>query len=258
METLKKISGFGAIIIVDLFLTSSIENKIKELFSNFKLKNEMPIYFLENNLIIKNLREIIFQKINLNPFDSIFIFPGESGFELGINLLASIQLDYYFLKVFAQRIWVPGNDPVVTVETLYYLNEIYFKKIKNVIVVDDVISSGETLSLLYKRNNSKFNSKTKWYASTLISRKQKVTNYENILCNCYLEDSQNKKTPINSLSKFFSNQEIFESYVKRNFCNPKELIKCFLEIKNEIKKGPFDLNIGPMEILSHLYLNKPR
>jgi hypoxanthine phosphoribosyltransferase len=89
-------------------------------------------------------------------------------------------------------------------------------EIENVVVVDDVISSGTTVTLVRERNSWKFPRAT-WYAAVPVTRKEKIPNFKKIFSCEVVRDIAGKKVPINSLSTLIENPEIRQDYFARNF-----------------------------------------
>jgi hypothetical protein len=152
--------------------------------------------------------------------ETLFLYPGNSARDI-----------YHFghfngraMFPGAKRIWMPPQPPVVTVETLDHPID---TKTTDVVVVDDVISSGDTLELLYKRNSWKF-TKARWTAVTVISRQKKLKGYLGGLLSVYwAPQSGGRLPPINSLSSLLKDTEVRDSYIARNFADPEEVKACF-------------------------------
>lgn len=113
----------------------------------------------------------------------------------------------------AKRIWIPGENPQAMVGRI---NRGVLVGIKTVVVIDDVISSGETIRKLQKGNED-FIPMAKWQAVTWVAQKAAATKgFANIFATKTV-GSRERKVPINSLSTLIECQEIAESYARRNF-----------------------------------------
>lgn len=170
------------------------------------------ITLLDEKELVQALHEKFLAK-SFEPENTIFIYPGESARRIK-TLGFSQEFESFFVP--AKRIWVPGTDPIVTVGGVATKNFLLLR-IKDVVVVDDVLSSGATLSLLWERNAWLFPRAT-WHAYVPVTRKVKLVNYASITYGVFVPpDEKGRKPPINSLSTFLENQEILENYLSRNF-----------------------------------------
>lgn len=203
--------NIGGIILNDLLISTKEETNLTLLFQNKKMKNERQIY-LFNEFELITILKIEMKKLIFDPKKTLFLYPGESAQNIK---KAGFSDNFFSESIFAKRIWIPGNEPIVITHGLVMEKYIY-PEINNIIVVDDVISSGLTLSLVYKRNVWKF-PKATWYAMALISRKEKILNFKETFFCIYVKEINGKKIPINSLSTLLSNTEIRKSYFARNF-----------------------------------------
>jgi hypothetical protein len=168
------------------------------------------VQFLDESAMIAKLQKTVFQQLNLKQESTLFLYPGESA-----QRVKSLGFNGHFpsQEIFAKRIWQQGSEPFVLVHSLEWgINP----EIENVIVVDDVISSGATVTLVRERNGWKF-PRAIWYAAVPITRKEKIPNYKKIFSCEVVKEINGKKIPINSLSTLITDPAVRQSYFARNF-----------------------------------------
>jgi hypothetical protein len=232
MKPTKEIKDSAAIMLFDVSMNQNKEysdflTKIDILFNHPCIsKIGLPVTFIDLRSAAKEyLTQFICREIEPCCSDSIFLYPGESSRflqELGVSE------GFRSENIFAKRIWHPGNDPIVVMNSLA-ISEVVFTKVKKVIVIDDVIGSGKTMSLLYERNYFRFPLAT-WHAVAVISRKSILKKFEQIYAPFYAQDLVGKKIPINSVSTLITDKEIGYSYFSRNFMFPDRTYEAFLKI----------------------------
>jgi len=221
MKTKTKVSDAGAVIIIDWPQSTgdtSLIDEITSLFKQQQTKSGLPIYLLSEKKEISHIKELLYETLSFHANDTLFIYPGESARyikDLGFSL------DYEEQAISAKRFWIPNNDPVVLVGRTE--PDAIDCSVENIIVVDDVISSGTTMSKVYKNNCWKY-PKARWYAVTPFSRKERLANYKDVFCSFVIEDVNNKKPPINSLSTLIKSPEMRATYLERNFVDSKKFI----------------------------------
>ena len=180
------------------------------LTSLFEETRIQQVQFLDESAMIVELQKVVFRQLDLKQESALFIYPGESA-----RRVRSLGFNGHFpwQEVFAKRIWFPGSDPVVLVHSMGWGIR---PEIENVVVVDDVISSGATIALVRARNGWKFPRAT-WYAAVPVTRKEKISNYKKIFSCLMVRDVGGKKVPINSLSTLIADPAVRQSYFARNF-----------------------------------------
>lgn len=150
---------------------------------------------------------------------TLFVFPGNGG--LLAQNLSTVWHGYYCAKAHAKRFWTPGSDPICTVGEIM-THKMILPEIELVVVIDDVISSGKTMTLLQERNNWKF-PRAHWFGCAwLIQRPVSkypsgLKGYKKVITPFILDGPNNRKVPINSLSTLLEYREIAESYCHRHF-----------------------------------------
>lgn len=225
MQYKKCISDAGLIIIVD----RPVSKKIIESLRSLKAKNQkrIELLFFEEMVVELNL---LVQSLQLSR-NTMFVFPGNGGQK--VRSKVDIEEGYIFTNVFAKRLWYPGTPPVVsTGEILPGTNLLL--NVENVVVLDDVISSGATLKQLYQRNNWKF-PKAKWMGISLVARPKLIKGYTELFSIVSVPDSSSgKKMPINSLSTLTDIETIAEDYGLRNLVNPCVLFRCLDLLRSEV------------------------
>lgn len=193
-----------------------------ELFSNFGLK----IVFAQE--MTKALLDFNIWK-EINPWQTLLIFPG-NGSNLVKKEIEKLNLGFleiwpYKVSIPAKRFWVPGQHPVASVGSI---GQGVYVGLKQVIIIDDVVSSGETCRKVYKKNHI-YTPGAKWQSICWVGQRSASLKKFSSFRAVEFFGEENKKAPINSLSTLIDNQEICKSYADRNFSGREE------EFKNLIK-----------------------
>lgn len=217
----------GRIILVDLPVIRGLSSKVMAL----ETIDGKPLVLLScevaANLLENFLREIINEEEKV-----LFVFPGN-----GANYpkrFSMICREVCSARVFAKRRWTPGSDPFVITGQIV-TDKFMDLSTRLIVVVDDVISSGQTMRKIYERNNWRFPS-ARWVGASWVSRKLSmrsssgIPGYDKIFASFLVPDHNGRKIPINSLSTLVSCPEIAESYAKRNFKN----VRGFLDLMQDV------------------------
>jgi len=99
-----------------------------------------------------------------------------------------------------------------------------------IIVVDDVISSGQTMYKLYRNNEWRF-PRAEWIGVTWFSQalcmksSSGVKGYNSVFASFLVEGVSGKKVPINSLSTLREQPAIAESYANRHYADVKKFLQ---------------------------------
>lgn len=187
---------------------------------NIKIKKILTEKF---KLTILNARAMTVDLINwqgwkcLSPQETLIVLPGNGAsiVKKYINDENPLWLEQWSLKFYptAKRIWEAGKTPKAFVGRI---NENILVGIKTVVIVDDVISSGETIRKLQKENEN-FIQMAEWYGATWVSQKSANTKGFSIIHATATVGTKKFKVPINSLSTLTECPEIAKSYAERNF-----------------------------------------
>lgn len=166
------------------------------------------------------------KKKNFNRDTTVLVFPGNGGDIIRRFLESTWLRQWQCEHVFAQRYWIPGNTPVATTSRIFPHQ---FKlNLHDVVIVDDVVSSGETVRLI-KQRNEPWIPRARWHVATWLI--QKVTTLPGFHppITAHTVGDRNRKFPINSLSTFLSQPEIAENYARRNLHEQANAFLKFLE-----------------------------
>lgn len=208
----------GRIILVDEPLSREIRAALKDL----KTTDNQELLFLDGELLTATLEKLLEEVVEIEK-DILFVFPGN-----GANYprkLLQVQHGFAQASVHAKRFWEPGCDPIVTVGTIIP-ERFLITDVATVLVVDDVISSGLTLSKIYQNNSWRF-SRAKWLGAAWVSQIPQVkalsgvSGYERIMAGCAIGKTNGGRVPINSLSTLRVQPDIAESYAQRHFVDPR-------------------------------------
>lgn len=214
----------GCVILVD---DNFIDPQGKELnkIRTLKTISGQNVHLLFGEELAIELEKFLSNMISSKK-NPLFVFPGN-----GSNWpksFSAICRKSFGTHVYAKRFWNPGHDPVAT--TGLIMPEIYMNlSVDTIVVVDDVISSGKTMNKLWQNNAWKF-PRAKWVGATWLAQMPQmraasgVKGYDQIFASLVLENSNQKKVPINSLSTLIEQPAIAANYAQRNFAQPEEFI----------------------------------
>lgn len=116
------------------------------------------------------------------------------------------------------KTWERGEQTQVTTSGIdwpFYVDPY----ITDIVAVDDVISTGKTLTLIRERNACRFPC-AKWHALVWLTRKEKLSGFTSITAACCIKCEEGGiKPPINSLSTLLADKELSEAYAKKHQVN---------------------------------------
>lgn len=214
----EEVATDGLVIVLDQSISTQAVANLRNLETN----NDREIVFLEDIQLAIGLEETL-EKVSSSG--ALFVFSGN-----GSNYprrLSQVCKKAFGIGVKAKRFWVPGKDPEVQVD-LIYPEKFLVLGVKNIVVIDDVISSGLTLRRIYEKNAWRFPG-TKWQAHAWISQvisSGKIRGYEEVSVACLVRKvTGTQKVPINSLSTLRQNSEVAGSYARRYFREPKKFLR---------------------------------
>lgn len=150
----------------------------------------------------------------LEPSRTLIVFPGKGAALVRSNIPEEWLSRWQCLNVDAKRYWEPGADPIAYSGRIF--GQAMVLGVRNVVVVDDVISSGITCRKIFEVNQPWIPG-SQWYALACVKQKSAslrgyIENFASRECG-----SKEKKSPINSLSTFISNPEMARAFARRNF-----------------------------------------
>jgi len=169
----------------------------------------------------------------IDPWQTLLVFPGNGSnlVKKEINKLYPGWLESWPYKSYiqAKRFWEPGKNPVARVGSI---GSGVYVGLKQVIIIDDVVSSGETCLRVYQRNNM-YTPNARWLSLCWIAQKSaRLKNFSSLM-SVESAGEENKRAPINSLSTLIINQEICRSYSERNFPSRAEEFQTLIKSINE-------------------------
>jgi len=187
------------------------------------LPTEQKFIFVETDKLSKTLtgmmkKEVLFCR-NDNQQNTLLVFPG-NGARFVKNLLPNeIVKKFSQTSVFAKRGWYNTKNPLVVVGEIMPQN-LLMLNVKKIVVIDDVISSGSTMSKLYNCNYWKF-PRADWFAASWLMQypRTKVSSgikgFQKTITTSLVEGNQGKRVSIDSLSTLLQDSEIAENYATR-------------------------------------------
>ncbi|MFA5076595.1 MAG: hypothetical protein WC480_04230 [Patescibacteria group bacterium] len=164
----------------------------------------------------------------LDPATALLVFPG-NGASIVRGYIPEKWLNrWQWVGVHAKRYWKPGEEPQVVANRIF--PERLILGVKDVVVIDDVFSSGKTARLLRQLNEPWFPG-AEWHAVAWI--KQRSASLRGFASSYAVVEvgTVEKKVPVNSLSTLLADQSIAESYAWRNLADPNEFLQLLAEIR---------------------------
>lgn len=205
----------GRVILLDEPLSLQTRSDIARLDTI----DAQEILFLEDHQLAHGLEEVL-RSMVMEP-NTLLVFPG-NGSNYPRKLSKVCQEFFNTASVEAKRFWTPGTDPEVHAG-LIYPERFLILGVKNIVIVDDVISSGLTMRKLYQKNAWRFPG-AHWTACVWVSQQLpsgNIRRYNEVsVATLVQREKGNQKVPINSLSTLRSNPEISESYARSHFREP--------------------------------------
>jgi hypothetical protein len=166
----------------------------------------------------------------LDPCSTIIVLPG-NGASIVKKYINKTQPSWlsqwpWIFSPQAKRVWIPGENSQVFVSRIAPTQMIL--GIRNVFVVDDVISSGATIRHL-RQINEPWIPGASWQAITWVKQESATTKGFSKIFATKSVGTKERKSPINSLSTLVECREIAESYARRNFGQQAEAFLKTLE-----------------------------
>lgn len=217
----KHIKTEGRVILVDVPLSAEASTELLGL----KSVDGRELLLLDVQEAA-DLMEVFLREVSERA-DALFVFPGN-----GANYPKSRSLICKKVRsvgVYAKRIWTPGTDPIAIAGTI--VPEVFMDlRTRYIIVVDDVISSGQTMYKLYRNNEWRF-PRAEWIGVTWFSQalcmksSSGVKGYSSVFASFLVESVSGKKVPINSLSTLREQPAIAESYAIRHYADVEAFLR---------------------------------
>lgn len=210
-----------------LIIDIDIKTEVKEILAGkFKL-TILDAQTMTNDLLAWQGWE------HLDSWSTIIVLPGNGAsiVKKYINKTKPSWLNQWSWKFSpqAKRVWIPGKNPQTFVSRITPAQMLL--GVRNVVVVDDVVSSGATIRHL-RQINEPWIPGADWQAVAWVKQESAATKgFSKVFANKTV-GTKERKMPINSLSTLVDCREIAESYARRNFVNKAE---AFLEILKDLR-----------------------
>jgi hypothetical protein len=213
----------GRTILVDEPLTTEAEKALRSL----ETIDGHELIFLNCDELASEL-DLFIGQVLAEDKKVLAVFPG-NGANYARKLSKSVS-GVRGVSVFAKRFWEPGKDPIAIVGTIP-VETFLVLDVTTVLVIDDVISSGQTMRKLYRNNTWRF-PRARWvgasWASQVPHTKPRdvsgIAGYQSIFTSCLITSPQQKRVPINSLSTLRQDVEIARQYAQRHFKKPIDFL----------------------------------
>jgi len=182
---------------------------------------------LEAGQIIEQF--IAFDVWSLLPRAStLLVFPGRGAEIVRSGLPDSWLVQWKWASVYAKRDWELGQSPRVSVGHIF--PDGLHLELTNVVIIDDVVSSGLTCKKLMIINNPWF-PRARWHITTwVMQRAASLRGFEIIRAVCSV-GTKETKTSVQSLSTLLLDKEIASGYIERHIANKSG----FLDLLEELR-----------------------
>ncbi len=183
--------------------------------------NGSPLVCVDASALALELDCIIEEEL-ASPF--VIISPGRGGEDARSRSRVAMKASHLIIAP-ARRLWSPGNNPVVLAWPLETA-QLLFLEVRTVLVLDDVVSSGQTMQRLCERNAWRF-PRARWIGASWIRqhRTKQIKGFAALLSALTVEKSGNSFAPINSLSTLTQHPEIARSFAQRNLRDPESFLR---------------------------------
>jgi hypothetical protein len=159
------------------------------------------------------------RKFNRNT--TIMVLAGNGAARVGSFFQTDWLGQWQYVAISAKRIWLPGQDPKAVSGRIH---SSMLLGVKNVVILDDVISSGVTIQKI-REVNVPWIPGASWHAAVWVAqRAANVRGFSSTFAVTEVGD-RNTKTPLNSISTLVAEPEIASSYAKRNFPDPTKFLE---------------------------------
>jgi hypothetical protein len=218
----RRLCTAGRVILVDEPMTPGVEKELRSL----ETTDAQELTFLNCEELAAEL-DVFIGRVLAEDKKALAVFPGN-----GANYARKLSKFAHRLggvSVFAKRFWEPGKDPVAVVGTIP-AETFLVLDVTTVLVIDDVISSGQTMRKLHRNNAWRFPRAT-WVGASWASQVPQtraasgVSGYGRVFTGCLIESPQQKRVPINSLSTLRQDAKIATQYARRHFKNPHAFLR---------------------------------
>lgn len=156
----------------------------------------------------------------LDPKTALLVFPGNGALYVQRTLPGSWLRQWPHTSATACRWWTPGETPVAFAGRIYERGFLLGRK--DIILIDDVVSSGATMRRLHKINQPWIPGAA-WHAATWIAQESASMHGFTNLIAAHRVGTRATKWPINSLSTLLTNPDIAAVYAQRNFPDSRPL-----------------------------------
>lgn len=209
---------------MEKFLIIDVDCQVNPLmFHDFGLKTLFGREMTKTMLNLETWKQI-------DPWQTLLIFPGNGSNlvkkQIEKTLPSWLSVWPYKSYVPAKRFWEPGQYPQAIVGNI---GSSVYVGLKRVIVIDDVISSGETCSKVYKHNYI-YTPGAKWLAACWVAQKSAKLKSFSPLMAIETVGTEGTKAPINSLSTLIADKNICRIYSERNFLNRAQDFQALIEL----------------------------
>jgi len=146
------------------------------------------------------------------PMPSVTIYVGRSGKTVRDHMGKLVGNEIF---AHAQTWDRSSSHPLVTTSAIEW-TPFVDTYIGEVLVVDDVISTGTTLEMLKERNAWRFPNAL-WYAAAWVTRKLTLKGYERLDAALHVTHPKGRRIPIISLSSLLGSRELAASWAQKHF-----------------------------------------
>lgn len=150
---------------------------------------------------------------------TLIILPGNGAADVQRTIGDKWFTGWRTITIAATRFWWAGCQPVAVVES----PQSFDFQTRDVIIVDDVISSGATIQKIRERY-AVWMPNARWHAVAWVAQCSAVLRGFSTHYAAVVMGTDKTKVPINSLSTLLNNWEVATSYARRNFSQPEAFL----------------------------------
>ena len=164
-----------------------------------------------------------------NPAKTLIVFPGN-----GASIVKTyLPQDWLWgwpwrANVHAKRHWIPGEHAQAVANRIF---DGVLVGMTDVVVVDDVVSSGETARKL-RQANLPWIPAASWHLVTWVAQRAAALKGFTLSHTVCEVGTKTQKVPINSLSTLLAEPQITTSYAQRNFYEPDKFLRLLENCRN--------------------------
>lgn len=171
-----------------------------------------------------------------SPNNTLLVFVGNGGSKVRDEMPAGWLGQWpWKVNAFAKRFWQPGESPFCIAHS--FATGVYIG-ITDVVVIDDVVSSGVTAKRV-RDINLPWIPNSRWNLVTLVAQRAAITRHYVSRYSVAEVGSEQRKVPLNSISTLIADPSMARQYAERNCGERAEDFLRFLSgVRNNLYPVP--------------------